>query len=84
MYIEIGSSKQVRLTDIIGVFDTDKTTVMKSTRDYLNNAQKNDEIVLLTDDIPKSFIVTSDKENDDDSFEVYLSALNTSTIIKRV
>lgn len=79
MYTEIGGGKFVRHKNILGIFDTDKTTIMKSTRDYLGSAEKSGKVEVLTSDIPKSFVV----ETTPDGFTVNLSPLNTSTIEKR-
>ena len=40
MYLHLGEQKVVKKRDIIGIFDMDNTTVMKSTRTFLNNAEK--------------------------------------------
>lgn len=75
MYINIGEEYVLKEKDIIAVFDMDKATVGKITRDYLNAAQKNGKIIYTGYDLPKSFIVTKDK--------VYISPLNTATVLKR-
>lgn len=75
MYINIGEEYVLKEKDIIAVFDMDKATVGKITRDYLNAAQKSGKIIYAGYDLPKSFIVTKDK--------VYISPLNTATVLKR-
>lgn len=75
MYINIGEEYVLKEKDIIAVFDMDKATVGKITRDYLNEAQKSGKIIYAGYDLPKSFIVTKDK--------VYISPLNTATVLKR-
>jgi regulator of extracellular matrix RemA (YlzA/DUF370 family) len=75
MYINIGEEYVLKEKDIIAVFDMDKATVGKITRDYLNTAQKSGKIIYAGYDLPKSFIVTKDK--------VYISPLNTATVLKR-
>lgn len=75
MYIHIGNNKVVRKNDILGVFDLDSSTVSISTRKYLNKAQKEKRVITLGYELPKSFIILKNKE-------VYLSPLNTSSIIK--
>ena len=76
MYVQIGAEAFLKDSEIIGIFDLDNTTVQKSTREYLNAAQKNDIVKTVSYDLPKSFIVTDN--------EIYISALNTSTIYKRI
>ncbi|MBE6663677.1 MAG: DUF370 domain-containing protein [Ruminococcaceae bacterium] len=75
MYIHIGNNKMVRDTDILGVFDLDSSTVSINTRNYLSNAQKEKRVITLGYELPKSFIILKNKE-------VYLSPLNTSSIVK--
>ena len=80
MYLQIGTEDFIKTEDIIGVFDLDNTTVNKATRDYLNEAQKADVVKTVTFDLPKSFIVTEENGQR----RVYISALNTVTIYKRI
>ena len=75
MYINIGEEFVLKDKDIVAVFDMDKATVGKITRNYLNDAQKSGKIIYAGYDLPKSFIVTKDK--------IYISPLNTATILKR-
>jgi len=75
MFLHLGDSTVVNTKDIIGIFDMDTSTVNKATRDYLNQAQKNNQIVYVNYDLPKSFVVTKSK--------IYISPLNTSTLYKR-
>lgn len=76
MYINIGEDFVLKTEDITGIFDMDKTTVNKATRDFLAKAQKENRVVLTSYELPKSFIVAKDK--------IYISPLNTSTLLKRV
>lgn len=75
MYINIGEEFVLQKQDITGIFDMDKTTVNKATRDFLAKAQKENRVVLTSYDLPKSFIIAKDK--------IYISPLNTSTLLKR-
>lgn len=75
MFLHLGDSTVVNSKEIIGIFDMDTSTVNKATRDYLNFAQKNNKIIYVNYDLPKSFIVTNDK--------IYVSPLNTATLLKR-
>lgn len=80
MYLQIGKEDFIKSDDIIGIFDLDNTTVNKATRDYLNYAQKEDEVITVSYDLPKSFIVTEEKGKR----KVYISSLNTAIIFKRL
>lgn len=78
MYIHLGEDTLVKSDDIIGIFDLDNATVMKSTREYLKKATKNKKVVNVSYDLPKSFIVSA--END---YTVYISLLSSATIASR-
>ena len=81
MYLNIGQDTVILDKDILGIFDLDNTTVMKSTREYINTASKKGECVTVSfEDLPKSFIVTTEN----DKKKIYISPLNTSTIFKRI
>lgn len=80
MYLQIGTEDFIKTEDIIGIFDLDNTTVNKATREYLNSAQKEDIVRTVSFDLPKSFIVTEENGKR----RVYISALNTATIYKRI
>lgn len=67
----------IRVDEIIGVFDLDKTTVSKRAREYLKEAQDNGRLVSLNEELPKSFIVKVDNK-------VIISKLMTKTIENRV
>ena len=40
MYLHLGQSTVVNVSDIVGIFDIDNTTVSKNTREYLSRAEK--------------------------------------------
>lgn len=78
MYLPIGNDMSVRDTSVIGIFDLDNTTISPKTREFLNVAEKNGEVVPC-DDLPKSFILTAEYGFN----RVYLTSLNTYTLDKR-
>ena len=79
MFLHIGNDVVVRKTDIIAVFDMDNTTISKQSRDFLQKAQKNGNVIDICDDLPKSYVVTNyDGEN-----KVYISSVSSQTIYKR-
>ena len=80
MYLHLGHSTVITTDDLIGIFDMDVTTVMKSSRDYLSRAEKNGEVVNVSYELPKSFVVCSDGNN---SKKVYISQISPSTLLKR-
>ena len=74
MYVHIGENKVIRKKDIEFIFDLDSATVSVHTRNYLKKAERENRVVLLGYDLPRSFIVTRDKT-------VYLSPFNSSTVL---
>ncbi len=60
MYIPIGNDMAVRDSSIVGIFDMDHCTWSHRTRQFLSTAEKKGEVVTVTDDLPKSFLVTAE------------------------
>ncbi len=58
MYFQLGKDYVINTDDIIGIFDLENTTVSQRTREFLAYAQKNGAVIPLSEDIPKSFILT--------------------------
>ncbi len=80
MYIQLGSDMAVRDSSILGIFDMDNTTCSKHTRKFLNEAEKNGQVITVCDDLPKSFLLTSEYGMD----RVYLCQFNAATLEKRM
>ena len=79
MYLNIGNDLAVRDRNIIGIFDMDNTSTSKRTREFLDKAEAEGQVVSC-DDLPKSFIVTTEYGFD----RVYLTTLSASTLEKRL
>ena len=79
MYLSIGNDMAVRDKSIIGIFDLDNTSTSKRTRDFLENAEKEGQVVPC-DDLPKSFVLTSEYG----FTRVHLTALSPATLEKRL
>lgn len=82
MYLHLGQNTVVPFEEIIGVFDLDTATVGRSTRDYLGAAEKNDEVINVSYELPKSFVVCSPKGKKNKK-TVYISQISSSTLRKR-
>lgn len=81
MYLHLGNSVVIRKRDVLGVFDLDNSSQSPVTRRYLAAAEKSGRVVNAAgDEIPKSFIVCADERAGQ---TVYLSQLNTSTLLRR-
>ena len=78
MFLNAGN-EEIRKKNVIGIFDLDTATVSKKTRDFLAAAEKNGQVNLLTYDLPRSFILTT--ENGEQ--KVYLSQYSAGTLLTR-
>ena len=79
MYIHLGNEMVVNENDIIGIFDLETTTVSKHTRKFLEVAEKQKQVINVSYELPKSFIVTENNRQK----KVYISQISTSTLQKR-
>ncbi len=61
MYLYLGGDLAIEDTSIVGVFDLDNTSWSHLTRKYLSQAEKNGDIKNTADDIPRSYVVCTDK-----------------------
>ena len=81
MYIHLGQETVVKKKEIIGIFDLDTATVSRHTRKYLNLAQKRGEVIYVTNELPKSFVVCAPKKSKEK--KIYISQLSSLTLNKR-
>lgn len=82
MYLHIGDNVSIKSSQIIGFFDIDKTTTTKETRNFLSSSEQKGASITISDEMPKTFIVTADKKGKDNS-KVYISPISVSTLKKR-
>ena len=80
MYLEIGQNELIPQRRIIGIFDLDKASYGKRTREYLRRAEEDGVVLDLSDDLPRSFVVCDHPYHPQ---IVYLSQLNAVTLQKR-
>ena len=79
MYIHLGNEMVVNEKDIVGIFDLETTTISKHSRKFLDIAEKQKQVINVSYELPKSFIITS-KNNEN---KVYISQISTNTLQKR-
>jgi len=72
MYLHLGQNVVVPESEIIGIFDLDNTTGSYITRKFLGDAEKAGYIVNVSDELPRSFIVSGTGKD----ISVYLSQLS--------
>lgn len=79
MFLHIGGDFVVPIKNVIAIMDLESTTLSKDTRDFLSIAEEEGFIESISDDIPKSFIITEiDKKS-----KIYLSPISSITLQKR-
>ena len=78
MYLSIGNDMAVREHSVIGIFDLDNTTTSKRTREFLEQCEKEGQVVPC-DDLPKAFLLTDEYQLP----KVYLTVLNSQTLAAR-
>ena len=79
MYLNIGNDMAVREKSVIGIFDLDNTSTSRRTREFLEKAEQEGQVVPC-DDLPKSFILTQEYGMD----RIYLTTLSSATLEKRM
>lgn len=80
MYLHLGSDTVIKTDEIIGIFDLDTSTVSKHTRDYLTKSEKNNEVVTVSYELPKSFILCQSGNKQ----KIYICQLSSKTVQKRL
>ena len=80
MYLHIGQNEILPEHRIIGIFDLDKCSTSKRTREYLSAAEAEGVVLDVSGEIPKSFVVCDHPYHRQ---VVYLSQLNSSTLKNR-
>ena len=57
MFLHVGNHKNIRVKDVIGIFDMDNATMSAITRKFLSEKQKQLMVEVAAVEIPKSFII---------------------------
>jgi len=79
MYLHLGQNVVVPEADVIGIFDLDNTTGSSITRKFLRDAEKAGCLKTVSDELPRSFIVSGTEKE----LNIYLSQLSPQTLLKR-
>lgn len=80
MYLHLGKKTEVKISDIIGIFDLDRTSMQKETREFLYEKEKEGKVVNVSDELPKSFTLAQNEEGE----QVYIGPLMASTLVSRL
>ena len=80
MYLHLGQNEIVPQRSVIGIFDLDKCSYEKRTRDYLAAAEKEGVVLDVSGNLPRSFVVCDHPYH---SQIVYLSQLSPAALQRR-
>ncbi len=80
MYLHLGQSVMVPHREILAIFDLDNASWAYKTREFLEQAEREGRAVWLTDDLPRSFILT---ESAAGKPTIYISPLSSAILKKR-
>lgn len=80
MFLHIGNGEIISDRQIIGIFDLDRCSTSKRTREYLKAAEEEGVILDVSGDIPQSFVVCDHPYHRQ---VVYLSQQGTGVLKKR-
>ena len=85
MYLHAGNNKNIKISDIVGIFDTDTATISKITKQYLSGCEKRGETVNISYELPKAFVLTSEggTSSRENKNKVYFSQLSVKTLCQR-
>ncbi len=79
IYLFLGEDTVILKNNIIGIFDIEKTSVSQITKDYLNFSDNSREIINVSFEMPKSFVVTYEKNIE----RIYITNISVATLKKR-
>lgn len=81
MYLHLGNDVLINTKNLIGIFDIEKSSTSKNTKNFLNYASKMNRVVNVSYEMPKSFIVCFDEDLNE---TVYISQISCATLKKRM
>ncbi len=79
MYLHLGGDVSVNIKNIVAIMDLETTSVSKITKEFLSFVQKNNSVINVNDDLPKSYVITFDEKET----KVYVSPISSQTLLKR-
>ena len=81
MYLHVGSNRNIREKQILGIFDADSATVSSVTRKYLSDAEKKNAVEAANEELPKSFVVYIDRDGER---KICFSQLSSTALLGRI
>jgi hypothetical protein len=79
MYLHVGSNKNIRQKNIIGIFDIDNSTISRTTRQYLAKAEIRGEVSAACEDLPRAFVLYQE----DNKNKICFSQLSSMALLGR-
>lgn len=80
MFLHLGQDVMVDEKDIIAICDLDSTTAQsKASKLFLKTAEEEGFVETISEDLPKSFIITETRKKS----KIYLSPISSATLLKR-
>lgn len=79
MFIHLGGDTVISIKDVISIMDLESSNLSKTTKEFLSIAEDEGFIRKISEDDPKSFILT-EKNN---KTVIYLSPISSVTLLKR-
>lgn len=77
MYLHIGNNKNVRIQEIIGIFDLDSASIGIQTKQFLRKKEKEGMVFYTNGDLPKSFLLMKDGK-------IHFSQISTGALAGRM
>ena len=81
MYLHVGNNQNIRIKNVIGIFDADSATVSSVTKRYLTAAETEKSVYFASVEIPKSFVLYQDTKG---KFRICFSQLSTASLVGRI
>lgn len=81
MFLHVGNNKTIRKSAVIGIFDMDTATVSSTTKRYLNQMEKEGQLTVAVEEIPKSFVLYKDERG---RYAVCISQISSSVLLARL
>lgn len=81
MYLHVGNNQNIRIRNVIGIFDADSATVSSVTKKYLSKAQADNCVSFASMELPKSFILYKDQNG---KYKICFSQLSTASLAGRI
>lgn len=79
MFLHIGGDVVLPMKNIIAIMDLETSSVSKDTKEFLRIADEEGFVESISDDLPKSFVITETNKKS----KIYLSPISSVTLQKR-